>query len=227
APQPNPVIYLLDNGIYTLTVTDGNGCVTTTTAEVAARPSYRRVVQLPNIQACTGNFDVTFTATGGVPPLEYSLNGVNWQPNGTFTNLAPGTYTVQVRDASGNQLANGSSVTIAPPVPVTVVSNVIGKNATLIATGGTEPYTYTVGATSNPTGVFNNLPNGLYTATVTDANGCTGTATFMVSYTTMTLTSVVTNISCAGNPAADDQEIEGVSAGGLELRQILIAIHVQ
>ncbi len=199
APQPNPVFTLLDNGIYTLTVTDGNGCVTTTTAEVAVAPIVSAGGTVTNLQVCTGNFDVTFTATGGVPPLEYSLNGVNWQLNGTFTNLTPGTYTVQVRDASGNQLANGSSVTIAPPVPVTVMSNVIGKNATLVATGGTEPYTYTVGANSNPTGIFNNLPNGLYTATITDANGCTGTATFMVSYTAMTLTSVVTNILCAGN----------------------------
>ena len=34
-------------------------------------------------------------------PFEYSLDGVNWQNNGNFTGLSPGTVTLQVKDNTG------------------------------------------------------------------------------------------------------------------------------
>jgi hypothetical protein len=52
-------------------------------------------------ETCPGDEDgsITITATcTSCTGLEYSLDGTNWQPSNTFTDLAPGAYTVYARD---------------------------------------------------------------------------------------------------------------------------------
>tara|TARA_B100001245_G_C22872101_1_gene419390 strand:- start:664 stop:1434 length:771 start_codon:yes stop_codon:yes gene_type:complete len=49
------------------------------------------------------------------------------------------------------------------------------------ASGGTEPYTFSIGTESNGTGLFTSLPGGSYTLIVTDANGCSSTETIAVA----------------------------------------------
>ncbi|WP_412766955.1 beta strand repeat-containing protein, partial [Tenacibaculum vairaonense] len=41
---------------------------------------------------------ITAVASGGTPPYTYSIDGTNWQSSGVFTDVAPGSYTVLVRD---------------------------------------------------------------------------------------------------------------------------------
>jgi gliding motility-associated-like protein len=41
------------------------------------------------------------TITAGTPPYMYSLDGVNWQHEPSFTGLSAGTFTAWVRDANG------------------------------------------------------------------------------------------------------------------------------
>jgi len=47
------------------------------------------------------NGEITLTAVDGVGPFQYSLDGGALQASGTFTDLAPGTYTVRVEDSEG------------------------------------------------------------------------------------------------------------------------------
>jgi hypothetical protein len=59
------------------------------------------VVQSTNI-TCNGANDGTITISspaGGYGTYEYSINGTAWQSSGSFTALAPGFYSVQIRDA--------------------------------------------------------------------------------------------------------------------------------
>ncbi|KQR93875.1 gliding motility protein [Chryseobacterium sp. Leaf180] len=42
---------------------------------------------------------VTITATGGTPPYEYSIDGINWQTSNVFNDVSRGTYTAYVRDS--------------------------------------------------------------------------------------------------------------------------------
>jgi hypothetical protein len=41
------------------------------------------------------------SATGGLTPYSYSLNGTNYYSGSFFANLAPGTYTCYVKDNNG------------------------------------------------------------------------------------------------------------------------------
>ncbi|MBL7829139.1 MAG: lamin tail domain-containing protein, partial [Saprospiraceae bacterium] len=62
-----------------------------------------------------GSITITATCTNCVGALEYSIDGVNFQPGNTFSNLAAGPYTVYVRDSGdpNNCIAN-TDVSVGP-----------------------------------------------------------------------------------------------------------------
>ncbi|MFN8155126.1 MAG: hypothetical protein U0Y08_12615 [Bacteroidia bacterium] len=131
--------------------------------------------------------------------------------------LSAGTYTVTATTSTGCTAT--ASATINAPTALSVTGTVFnvscfGLNDGAIdinVSGGTSPYTY-LWNDAEITEDRSTLVTGNYTVTVTDANGCTGTASFLVdqpsdfSYTTM-----VTNTSCFG---ASDGAIDLTLAGG-------------
>jgi hypothetical protein len=134
---------------------------------------------------CQGSSGGSATAT--VLPVgnySYLWNTQPPQYNATATGLTPGTYTVIVADSSG--CSDTSSAVIAnSPQLIVVNCNVSGSitcqsgnagSITTTLTGGTGPYNYlwNTGAT---TASISQLAAGTYTVTVTDAGGCTGSAT--------------------------------------------------
>lgn len=132
--------------------------------------------------SCTGTADVTIS--GGTPP--YS---VLWSNGGTFTavsSLCGGTYTVTVSDAGGCSASDQVIVAVFPNTlninldvtPETCSSNCDGTITTTLI-NGTSPFTYswTNGAS---TGNLSNLCPNVYTVSVTDQQGCTGSATTTV-----------------------------------------------
>ena len=58
---------------------------------------------LTNSVSCFNDSDgiVTVNASGSNPPFEYSIDGVNYETNNTFTDLASGDYMFFVRDVNG------------------------------------------------------------------------------------------------------------------------------
>src|SRR5207244_483280 len=71
---------------------------------------------------------------------------------------------------------------------------------TLSGSGGTGTLTYTIGVTTNTTGVFSSLTAGTYNYSVTDANGCGPvTGSVIITQPTLLTASVTsqTNISCS------------------------------
>jgi hypothetical protein len=46
-----------------------------------------------------GTTTITVTAGGGTAPLQYSLDGVTFQPGNSFSSQAAGSYTITVKDA--------------------------------------------------------------------------------------------------------------------------------
>lgn len=59
-------------------------------------PAYSKTDET-GVDADNGTITVNATTSNG--PLEYSLDGVNFQLSNTFINLAPGVYNVTIRDA--------------------------------------------------------------------------------------------------------------------------------
>ena len=133
------------------------------------------------------NGSATAAVNAGTPGYTYSWSdGKTNTP--TIVNIGQGTYTVTITDNSGCSVNN--TVTLVAPAQIDVqlgqhLSTCGNPNGSLIArvTGGTGNYTY---SWSNATAGVSNLAGnvdsivqlapGVYTVTVTDANGCVKTA---------------------------------------------------
>ena len=97
---------ILDLGSYQLEVTDiTNGCSSIASIQVEEGASTITAVDLVGIEpSCIGfenGFIEIFGVTGGIGPYEYSLDGVNYSGKTLIQFLAPGSYTLFVRDAIG------------------------------------------------------------------------------------------------------------------------------
>lgn len=128
--------------------------------------------------SCSGSNDgsITVDANGGVAPYGYSIDGIEFQSENTFSGLAPGTYTIIIKDSNGP----GTTATIGPivntepvipPVEVTIIENDI---TIIVGSGGITPYQYSIdgGLTYASTSSFTDLTDGAYFIQVLDGNGC-------------------------------------------------------
>ena len=124
---------------------------------------------------------ITVATTAGTGPFEYSKdNGGSWQPSNLFTGLAPGIYTVKVREIATpscedtqtfaiNSAASSFSFTTAK----TDESIIGAADGTIVVTvtGTVAPFTFSKdgGATYQGSNLFENLAAGTYTIVVKDA----------------------------------------------------------
>ena len=175
----------LGAGSYDVIVTDDNGCQSTANVIVGNvnGPSIT-VDNVTNI-SCSGETDgsANISVAGGTPGYTY-----DWQPVGGMsdnaTDLDAGSYTVTVTDAAGC-IATEVIVITSPDaidIDATVTDSDCGLSNGSIAltvSGGTGGYTYVW----NPAGTgatINNLGEGSYGVTVTDANGCEVSANYQI-----------------------------------------------
>ena len=226
----NPYTYLWSNGqttqtatglclgIYTVTITDSQGC--STVATVAVPSNSALVIDVTsNDPTCNGSCDgdISTSVSGGTSPYTYL-----WTPGGETTtsisNLCAGTYTITVTDANGCQQVQ--VITLSEPTPIVITptttpascNGVCDATASISISGGTPGYTILWAPGGETTPGLTGLCAGVYIPTVTDANGCQQTANVNVSEpTAITLTTNVTDISCNGNT---DGSVDLVVSGG-------------
>ncbi len=143
-----------------------------------------------------GGLGITYHLTGPTtPPL---------QNNGSFTLLSPGVYEVFAASSNCPILGGFATVTVsANPLPTVTATPASGPcsatDGNLVATITgltTPPYTY---AWSNSTSLATatGLADGTYSVTVTDGNGCTGTASAAVGASNpISFTATATQPTC-------------------------------
>lgn len=173
-------ISALAAGNYSLTVSDANQCTSTQNLSITAPSALQVNVTFtretsPNARNGTG----TATASGGTTPYRYVWS--NGATTSTITGLTQGAYTVTVTDANGCTLSRSGVVNGESCAGISV-SGVVNDlkcageetgSISLSVVGGTEPYFYAWN-NGETTATLNNLNEGTYSVTVSDANGCTG-----------------------------------------------------
>ena len=148
-------------GSVTLRVLDNSGQI----AEFSVG-----IVSLLTISPNTTNLIISnnssFTGSGGLPPLTYSVTGggtIN-PANGIFTAPAvPGSSLIKVTDSLG-QISTATATVVAPLTLTAPKKNqVVNTNQTVSASGGLTPYVYSV---KTGLGVVN-ASSGVFTAPAT------------------------------------------------------------
>lgn len=209
-------------GTYSCLVTDQNSCGIPDTIVVTVGNNGSVTATAAQVDAtCFGTCDGTLSLTpqSGNAPFTYV-----WTPNVSATNsatgLCAGTYSVLMTDANGCSSTSTYVVTEPPAVSVALTGNntICGGGSTTITAipnGGTGPYTVSWSSS---------LPNGLsqtvspqttttYTATVTDANGCSSTQTFPVIVAPQPMAAFVPG---PGNCAPADVDFTDASTGATQ-----------
>jgi hypothetical protein len=189
-------------GTYTLTVTAA-GCSSTDVALVTANLTPPTVNAGADVTICQGT-STTLTATGN--GTSYVWNTTPAQTTAAIT-VSPATTTTYAVTATNSE--NGCTATdqvsvIVTPLPTAAIVGTnlicIGSSTTLTASGGgnyvwnTTPAQTTAAITVTPT------TTTTYVVTVTN-NGCTATATRVVSVDPGTLTCQTQNITVYLNSA--------------------------
>ncbi len=176
----------LSVGVHHVTATDAAGCSASAMVTIT-QPGAPTVLVSPGSPAncISGGGSATAGATGGTAPYSFHWStGANTQ---NVSNLNAGTYTVTVTDAAGCTSTGQVSVAASIPPNVVIVASSNARcdqpgSATASASAGTGPYSYHWDNNEN-TAVASNLTAGTHTVTVTDAAGCTATASVTIGTT--------------------------------------------
>jgi hypothetical protein len=129
----------------------------------------------------------------------------------TFTGLPSGTYPATISDAkscagsaAGVLVAQPAAVTASETTTPTSCNGGSDGTVTVNVSGGTSPYSVTVngvthtGVTSSTT--FTGLPTGTYSATISDAHSCPGSAAGVL----VGQPSAITSSASGTNPDCSD-----------------------
>ncbi|MBL4706686.1 MAG: gliding motility-associated C-terminal domain-containing protein, partial [Flavobacteriales bacterium] len=200
-------------GIYSVDITDADGCVGTTTATVGNIPASVATGQVLNNVSCNGLCDGQATVSmGGTGTAPYTYEWYNattgaqiGQPTQNATGLCAGDYYCIATDINTcNSISD--TIVITEPTVLTVTTGTTDATcklactgtATATSAGGTGIIVYQwddplLQNTQTATG----LCAGTYNVVITDANDCTATeVAIVVEPTAIVLDSTVINANC-------------------------------
>jgi hypothetical protein len=178
----SPQITNLFAGIYTLQITDDNGCIFSTSfalnnpeaMEISATVkslSYRGSVQ-GRVEPQPSDGELYLTVLGGFPPYEYRWS--NGEKTSYLTDLPEGSYAVVVTDKHGNEAYGSFDIKSTEPLMLTVSQEnfiaCFGDSSARLTShilGGTPPYDF-LWNTGNIDIFIDSLPSGDYHLTVID-----------------------------------------------------------
>src|SRR5690606_24657469 len=192
----------LHAGVYSVTVTDANGCSATQSFEILNQQQLAITTQVtpPACGHTNGSIDVT--VSGGAEPYTYA-----WSNGATTKDLAdvgPGNYKVTVTDANGcsaERLLNvkeNNTLKLSWAATQTSCQDDGSGAIDLTVQGGTAPYTYQW-SNGQTTEDISGLTAGIYDITVKDAAGCEVTGRVSVSKKSFVVNDNITQPACDGS----------------------------
>lgn len=197
------------NGSYWVTVVNATGCTATSSIVVVS-------VSGPPTPTVTAGGPTTFCQGGSVVLSTTSGGTLSWSNSATTSSTtvtSSGNYTVTTTDGNGcTATSSPVAVTVNPtPSPVINASGpttfCAGGNVTLSVSGG-GTYAWTNGANTSS---INVTSSGTYGVDVTNAFGCTGTAT---PVSVSVLAAPVATISASGPTTFCQGNTVTLNAGG-------------
>ncbi|MES2138434.1 MAG: T9SS type B sorting domain-containing protein [Bacteroidota bacterium] len=183
-------------GTYTISVTDGNGCVGIETLAITQADSIAATVTTTPTGCGSSDGSATVVATGGTGNLAYLWsNGA--ATTATINNIGAGSYTVTITDSLGctKTLSGTVTSTGGPTASVGAGVTIISGSSVLLTSSGGASYFWTP-----PTGLdcdtcrtptASPVVTTIYCVTVSDNGGCTDTACV-----TVTVMDTATTIPC-------------------------------
>jgi gliding motility-associated-like protein len=208
----------LNNGSYSVTVTDANGC-TGTKSFFISQPAFLSLANYTVVNSTCGqaNGSAQLNPAGGVGPYTYLWS--NGSVANQIINVAAGTYSLTVTDANGCsrrrnvivQNTNGPVLTLSNQTNVTCYASNNGA-LDILVTAGVSPYTYlwSNGATTQD---VSNVGAGDYTVTITDANGCIAGQQFTISQNdSIAIQATIINANCGQSSGSINLNVSGGTA---------------
>ena len=188
--QTGSVLTNVPSSSPTVTVTDANGCTTTSSLVISQPQALVMAASSFSNISCFGGSDgqISTTVQGGSGPLVYT-----WLPAGlgsasSLNGLAAGGYSVTVTD--GNACSINATFNIIEPSALTstftsspATCGLSNGSASVILGGGTPTYSVVWNTPGTPTGTtaINMAPGCNWLANITDSKGCTITQTVCVN----------------------------------------------
>ena len=225
----------LCEGIYTIEITDADGCTDQMDVYVDA-PDYLTVTSVDVTNASAGNSDgiAQVNITGGTAPYQFSFDGgATWSSTNPITGLAAGFYVMHVADANGCTVIYcfvvnedpGCTIntTLFPASSISCYGACDGSlNYAYTDAGNNPPYTVTLNfngslySTSTQTsnsfsGNFSSLCEGNYSITVTDGSGC---SSFASNYTLIAPDQIDISVSVTDASTANNNGVAVITASG-------------
>lgn len=215
----------LQSGTYNVTVSSPAGCIAQFSNLVGQPNALTATPTATNISCLGQTGAISLSVNGGTVPYTYVWAGLPGSPDPKDrTGIAEGTYNVTVTDA--NSCTTAASATVTQPSSNLSVALASKTNATcgasngainITVSGGTPGYTY-LWSDGISTEDRSGLSAGTYIVTVTDANGCTGSRTEVVTpASSMAISIVKTDPTCpAGSspPFNSNGSIQVTATGG-------------
>lgn len=207
----------LSAGTYTVLVTDGNGCSTNATVNITSTNGLSGNLSAQTNVTCSGasNGSATATPSGGTSPFTYQWS--NGATTSATTGLSAGAYTVIITDANGCTVSLTANISQPNAITANINATDISCNggntgsAAAAVAGGSPSYTY-LWSNGQTTSAISNLGTGTYSVIVTDANGCTQTATAQVNDN-----SIVAVMAGCGNVCSGENIVLSATGGGTYL----------
>jgi gliding motility-associated-like protein len=232
-----PTVNDLNSGTYGITVTDEQGCSSSTSVTITdptppllsiTTSTWPSGTALPCAGATNGTIDLDIS--GGLAPYSILWTdglGLN-STDEDLSGLSAGTYQVSVSDSNGCLAVASITLSTPPSIQLTASTTTVGAyntscqlsedgNIDLSVDGGAAPYTFSWSNGSSSEDLSNVLA-GNYSVVVTDANGCTEQSSYLLNAPPPIDVALVVSafpnggsVSCEGNA---DGSISATISGG-------------